>query len=149
MKKLTLLLTVLTLGLGFVFAQDEDTVQDTIVGLGETDLGMHLISSEGHPLYLFTQDTQGNPGICEDSCLESWPALILHGELIAGEGVDAELLSVVERADGTLQVTYNGWPLYYYTPDLQVAGEDVTSALGQAVGGNWFLVTAEGDALGL
>ena len=151
MKKLTLLLASLALAFGLVLAQDDDTgeTQNTIVEIGETDLGAHLVSGDGHPLYLFTEDSQGNPSVCVDNCLETWPPLLLSGDLLGTDGVDLELLGTVEQADGTLQITYNGWPLYFYTPDLQVADEDVSAALGQGVGGNWFLVTPEGNALGL
>jgi predicted lipoprotein with Yx(FWY)xxD motif len=54
--------------------------------------------------------------------------------------VDASLLGTTDRTDGTVQVTYNGWPLYYYEEDK--APGDV---VGQDVGGVWFVVSAEGE----
>ena len=49
-------------------------------------------------------------------------------------------LGTTTRTDGTVQVTYNGWPLYYYVKDK--APGDVT---GQDVGGVWYVVSAAGE----
>ena len=43
-------------------------------------------------------------------------------------------LATIKRADGTMQVTYNDAPLYYFAADK--AAGDTT---GQGVGGNWFV----------
>ena len=56
------------------------------------------------------------------------------------EGVDASKLGTTTRKDGSVQVTYNGWPLYYYQQDKSPG--DVT---GQDVGGVWYAVSAAGD----
>jgi predicted lipoprotein with Yx(FWY)xxD motif len=63
-------------------------------------------------------------------------------EAMAGEGVDATLLGTITRDDGSTQVTYNGWPLYYFHED--VAAGDTN---GQGVEGVWFLVSPEGEAV--
>ena len=51
-------------------------------------------------------------------------------------------LSTTTREDGTTQVTYNTWPLYYFAPDAAPG-----DARGQNVGGVWFVVTAAGQAV--
>jgi predicted lipoprotein with Yx(FWY)xxD motif len=48
-------------------------------------------------------------------------ARIAKGTLKAGAGVKQSLLGTVRRRDGRRQVTYNGWPLYYYAHEK--AGE--------------------------
>jgi predicted lipoprotein with Yx(FWY)xxD motif len=58
---------------------------------------------------------------------------------IAGEGIDPAKLGTTNRTDGTVQVTYGGWPLYYYVKDLK-AGE----VTGQNVGEVWFVLSADG-----
>ena len=63
-------------------------------------------------------------------------------EAMAGEGVDVTLLGTITRDDGSTQVTYNGWPLYYFHED--VAAGDTN---GQGVEGVWFLVSPEGEAV--
>ena len=46
--------------------------------------------------------------------------------------------------DGTMIVTYNGMPLYYWVNDK--AAGDVT---GQNVGGVWFVVSPDGKPVGM
>jgi predicted lipoprotein with Yx(FWY)xxD motif len=110
------------------------------VDLGQNDtLGSFLVDDKGMTLYLFTKDTP-NTSNCYDKCATAWPPLLTTGDPVAGEGVDASLLGTTTRTDGAVQVTYNGWPLYYYEKDK--APGDVT---GQDVGDVWFVVSAEGD----
>jgi predicted lipoprotein with Yx(FWY)xxD motif len=110
------------------------------VALGENDtLGSFLVDDKGMTLYLFTKDTP-NTTVCYDKCAVAWPPLLTTGDPVAGEGVDASLLGTTNRTDGTVQVTYNGWPLYYYEKDK--APGDV---VGQDVGGVWYVVSAEGN----
>jgi len=112
----------------------------TTVALGEDDaLGSILVDDKGMTLYLFTKDSP-NTTVCYEKCAVAWPPLLTTGDPVAGEGVDASLLGTTNRTDGTVQVTYNGWPLYYYEKDK--APGDVT---GQDVGGVWYVVSAEGN----
>jgi len=105
--------------------------------IASTDLGDILTSSEGATLYLFEPDAQGTP-TCNDSCAGTWPPLT--DELAAGEGIDAALMGTVERADGSTQVTYNGWPLYAYSGDTAPGDTN-----GQGASGVWFVVDASGE----
>jgi predicted lipoprotein with Yx(FWY)xxD motif len=110
------------------------------VALGENDtLGSFLVDDKGMTLYLFTKDTP-NTTVCYDKCAVAWPPLLTTGDPVAGEGLDASLLGTTNRTDGTVQVTYNGWPLYYYEKDK--APGDV---IGQDVGGVWYVVSADGE----
>jgi predicted lipoprotein with Yx(FWY)xxD motif len=114
----------------------------TVVNLGQDDtLGSFLVDDKDMTLYLFTKDTP-NTTVCYDKCATAWPPLLTTGDPVAGEGVDASLLGTTNRTDGTVQVTYNGWPLYYYEDDK--APGDVT---GQDVGGVWYVVSAAGDQI--
>ena len=45
-----------------------------------------------------------------------------------------------------MQATYNGWPLYYFAEDF-VAG-DINGHDFEEFGGEWYLVTPDGGALG-
>lgn len=112
----------------------------TTVELGKNDeLGSFLVDDKGMTLYLFTKDSP-NTTVCYDKCATAWPPLLTTGDPVAGEGVDASLLGTTDRTDGTVQVTYNGWPLYYYEKDK--APGDV---IGQDVGGVWYVVSASGE----
>jgi len=112
----------------------------TIVNLGQNDtLGSFLVDDKDMTLYLFTKDTP-NTTVCYDKCATAWPPLLTTGNPVAGEGVDASKLGTTTRTDGTTQVTYNSWPLYYYEKDK--APGDV---VGQDVGGVWYVVSAAGE----
>jgi predicted lipoprotein with Yx(FWY)xxD motif len=105
--------------------------------------GQALVDGEGRSLYLFTNDTQNSgTSACTADCLVEWPPLLTDGNPVAGTGVDATLLGTITRDDGTTQVTYNGWPLYYFVDD--VAPGD---AFGQGMGGVWFLVSPTGEMI--
>ena len=112
------------------------------VSLGKTDaLGSFLTDDKGMTLYLFTKDTP-NTSNCYDKCATAWPPLLTNGKPAASDGVDASKLGTTTRKDGTTQVTYNGWPLYYYQKDK--APGDVT---GQTVGDVWYVVSPAGDQI--
>ena len=110
------------------------------IAIVSTDLGDVLADGEGRTLYLFNPDAQGDP-TCYDECADAWPALV--GEVQAGDGVDASLLGSATRTDGAVQVTYNGWPLYYFSGD--VAPGDTN---GQGLNDVWWVVDATGNAVG-
>jgi predicted lipoprotein with Yx(FWY)xxD motif len=101
-------------------------------------LGSFLVDSKGMTLYLYTKDTP-NTSNCSGGCASYWPPLLTTGAPIAGTGVTASMLGTTKRADATTQVTYNGWPLYYYVSDK--AAGDTT---GENVQGVWFVITPAG-----
>jgi predicted lipoprotein with Yx(FWY)xxD motif len=125
---------------------DEDETDDGEAGAeavtvmtADSDLGTILVDGEGMTLYLFTNDSPG-VSTCEGGCLDAWPPLL--GEPEAGAGANADLLGTIERSDGTTQVTYNDWPLYFWAQDS--APGDAT---GQGVNEVWWVVSPEGEAI--
>src|SRR5712691_4370189 len=88
------------------------------VSLRKTKLGLILVNSSGHSLYLFAKDRNGTSA-CSASCAKFWPPLLAHGKPTAGPGVKASLLGTTRRSNGGLQVTYNKHPLYTYSLDKQ------------------------------
>ena len=114
----------------------------TLVNLGKNEtLGTFLVDENGMTLYLFTKDVPDTSN-CYDACAEKWPPLLTNGAPAAGAGVDGALLGVTERKDGAQQVTYNGWPLYYWWEDMK-AGD----TLGQDVGGVWYVLSPAGEMI--
>lgn len=103
-----------------------------------------LVDQDGMSLYIFTDDTQNSgTSACTDSeCTTEWPPLIVTATPTAGTGVDATLLGTITLDDGTMQATYNGWPLHYFDEDT--AAGDIN---GQGMEGKWFLVSAAGTAI--
>jgi len=114
------------------------------VSLHKTKLGLILVNSRGHTLYLFAKDRNGKSA-CSASCAQFWPPLLSQGKPTAGSGVKASSLGTTRRGDGGLQVTYNKHPLYAYALDKQ-AGQ--TNGEGNlAFGAKWYAVSAKGTAV--
>ncbi|HEY4894724.1 MAG TPA: hypothetical protein VII01_01425 [Solirubrobacteraceae bacterium] len=116
------------------------------VSLRKTKLGMILVNSAGHTLYLFTRD-HANRSSCAaiSECPETWPALKTTGRPLAGPGVRASLMGSIKLPHGGNQVTYAGHPLYTYSVD---SGPGETAYVGERLfGGNWDAVNASGHAV--
>lgn len=90
----------------------------TFVTLGSaTGLGLVLADSEGRTLYAFSSDKGGVPS-CYAACEKTWPPLIVNKGLPEpSNGASANKLGIVERTDGSKQVTYAGQPLYAFGGD--------------------------------
>ena len=106
------------------------------------DLGSILVDEDGKSLYLFTNDEQGG-STCTGGCTSAWPPLMTGGDPTAGGGVDGALLGTIIRDDGSVQVSYNGWPLYRYGVDQEPGDTN-----GHEVGGVWFAVSTVGEPAG-
>ena len=103
-------------------------------------LGSYLTDESGFTLYYYKNDSAGTSH-CTGDCLQTWPGLMTSGAPSAGDPSIKGKLGWINRPDGGMQVTYNDMPLYYYSKD-NIPGD----ALGQGVGGKWFVV-APGGAL--
>ncbi len=97
-------------------------------------VGSYLTGEGGRTLYTFKPDS-ANTSTCTDGCATAWPPFTASAQdtLKAGTGVSGKLTTFA-RPDGTMQVAYNGAPLYYFQGDAK-AGE----TNGQGVGGKWFV----------
>jgi predicted lipoprotein with Yx(FWY)xxD motif len=114
------------------------------VSLRMTRLGLILVNSRGHTLYLFLKDRNGKSA-CSGSCARFWPPLLSRGKPTAGRGVKASLLGRTRRSNGSLQVTYNRHPLYTYALDKR-AGQTRGQGIF-AFGAKWYAVSAKGRAV--
>ena len=102
-------------------------------------LGPIVVDSPGRTLYRFDKDSASPPASnCEGACAKLWPP-VLVGTQISLTGVNRSLLGTIKRADGTVQLTLHGWPLYRYAGDS--APGDVN---GEGVGGVWFAARPTG-----
>jgi len=111
------------------------------VSLRKLNVGTALVDGQGRTLYLFEAD-KGPMSTCNGACASLWPPDTTSGKPKAGPGVDAAKLGTTKRSDGTLEVTYNGHPLYRYAPDTK-AGEDTGQGLNQ-FGAKWYVLAASG-----
>ena len=106
--------------------------------------GPILVDGDGFALYVFMSDTQnGTSSACTDEeCTTEWPPLTTTAAPVAGEGATQDLLGTITRDDGTMQVTYNGWPLHHFDEDTAPG-----DTKGQGMEGLWFLVSPAGEAI--
>jgi predicted lipoprotein with Yx(FWY)xxD motif len=110
-------------------------------------LGTVLVAGNGFTLYMFAPDKRSGVSTCYNACASAWPPLLLVGTSapVYGHGVNPNLLGTTKRTDGTVQVTYNGWPLYLWVSDSEPG-----QATGQAInnnGGLWYVLNTAGQVL--
>jgi predicted lipoprotein with Yx(FWY)xxD motif len=72
--------------------------------------GEYLADGSGHPLYLFKGDKRSSgdePAVsnCYEDCAKAWPPLISSGLPETAGQAKADLLTTIERKDGSKQVT--------------------------------------------
>jgi predicted lipoprotein with Yx(FWY)xxD motif len=96
-------------------------------------VGNYLVDGSGNALYWFTKD-KANTSACSGDCLKAWPAFTADS-FVVPSALNASDFSTITRADGGSQVTYKGYPLYYWVKDK--ARGDIT---GQNVGKVWFVI---------
>jgi predicted lipoprotein with Yx(FWY)xxD motif len=126
--KLSLVLTALAAVVALTAAQSTQAREPAATGpaaqdatrtltVRSTRFGRILFDGRGRVLYGFTRDRRGGPSRCYGACATAWPVYFSKGQLRAGAGVKQSLIGTTKRRDGRRQVTYNGWPLYYYVDD--------------------------------
>jgi len=115
----------------------------TVKGLGKV-----LVDGQGLTLYLFVPDKQSGNSTCYSECAEGWPPLLLPVGVtapVAGPGINASLLGTTHRTDGTVEVTYNKWPLYTWQGDStpgQASGQGLNN-----LGGLWYVLSPNGATI--
>jgi len=114
----------------------------TLSSSNKTGIGPYLVaeSTTGEdPLavYVFKKDIAGSgSSACDANCTKTWPPLLLTtGATVRGSDVTGKVAQLT-RSDGTVQVTYNGAPLYFYVDDH---GKGDTNGVG--VSASWSAAT--------
>jgi predicted lipoprotein with Yx(FWY)xxD motif len=111
------------------------------VQAGASRFGRILFDGRGFVLYGFTRDRRSR-SLCSGECAQAWPPYIVDGRPSAGERVNGKLLATTRRADGKLQVTYAGKPLYYYVGDRKPA--QILCQNVREFGGVWLVIRPSG-----
>jgi predicted lipoprotein with Yx(FWY)xxD motif len=113
-----------------------------VLSVGQSSAGQIVVGSTGLSVYYFAKDTANSgTSACTGDCLVSWPAVTTTSATPAVNGVSGKI-GTIPTADGKMQVTINGMPVYYFAKD-QAPGD----ILGQGVGGVWYLVAPSGDMI--
>ncbi|KQL36074.1 hypothetical protein [Psychrobacillus sp. FJAT-21963] len=117
--------------------QSEQVPADSLQLLENEKAGEYLADPQGRALYYFKKDEAGKSN-CSGDCLANWPAFTQE-DFAVPEGFDKKDFDTITREDkGVKQVTYKGFPLYYFAKDQQEG--DVN---GQGVKDVWFIVNSE------
>lgn len=118
----------------------EPAAAGTTIQVADSTLGQILTDGDGNTVYLFTPDS-ANTSTCATGCIDTWPPVTVEAGTApqAGDGVTATL-GTITRDDGTLQVTVNELPIYFFAGDTAPGATN-----GQNVGGKWFVATADGS----
>jgi predicted lipoprotein with Yx(FWY)xxD motif len=144
MRWLLPLLLFVPLGVGVAMAASSSTSsgKGTVRAVKSKTFGTILVSASGRTLYRYTIDRQRtNKCTADPACNPYWPPLLIKAgaKATAGVGVKAAKLGTIKAKNGMRQVTYAGWPLYWFAGDKK-AGQ--TS--GQAFEKEWYVVNTSG-----
>ncbi|HSR64057.1 MAG TPA: hypothetical protein VLM17_00410 [Xanthomonadaceae bacterium] len=109
------------------------------------DHGKYIVDGTGKTVYMLAKDN-GTTSTCQNACATEWPPLLAQGE---PKTMDPELsdgdIGVIQRGDGTQQVTFAGHPLYHYARDT--AAGQLNGAGKHDEFGDWSLLSPEGKPL--
>ncbi len=94
--------------------------------------GKIITDSVGRSLYFFSPDATGQ-SVCNGGCAVAWPPFY-QPDLFLGTGLDTSEFGTITRADGSLQTTFKGWPLYYFKNDPNPGDLN-----GDGVGTTWYV----------
>jgi predicted lipoprotein with Yx(FWY)xxD motif len=88
--------------------------------------GAYMTDFAGKTLYTFGSDTPG-VSTCTGACATAWPP---YTSGAAAQGTLPTGITLITRADGSMQFAYNGMPLYYFASDTapgQISGDGVNN----------------------
>jgi predicted lipoprotein with Yx(FWY)xxD motif len=99
----------------------------------KTPIGPVLADSKGLTLYWYAKDTKMTSA-CTGSCATAWPPLLGKPSAAMGAHLVGKF-GTIKRANGMLQATYKGHPLYTYAAD-SAPGQ----TKGNGLGGIWHVL---------
>lgn len=144
---------------------DSDMESSVVHAAVHMSYGHYLTDAHGRALYVVVNGDETVP--CEGECAAAWPPYteesmsMMEGDMMEsseemadseemaesddmmGEAVDPMLIGTVMREDGTTQITYNGYPLYYFVGDTE-AGVVNCQAV-ENFGGIWYILSPSGE----
>lgn len=126
-------------------ASASSTAAGTVSTANVAGVGTVLVNQQGRTLYMLTSDKQSKITCTVASgCTKAWPLTLLPAGTTAptaGTGAKSSLLGTLKDG-GSLEVTYNHWPLYTFAGDSgagQAKGQGLV-----AFGGTWYVLNAAG-----
>ncbi|MFL6591099.1 MAG: hypothetical protein ACJ8GK_00110 [Luteimonas sp.] len=126
---------------------DQPNQSGSDIGVANSaDHGKYLVDATGRTLYVLEQDDKGKSS-CYDACSTRWPPLLSpQGTPKALDAsIKGEAIVNIQRTDGTVQVTYQGHPLYHYSQDQaagQINGQGIKDQFGE-----WYMLSPAGEPM--
>ena len=108
--------------------------------LHKSEFGKVIFDSNGNVVYMFGRDKTAT-STCYAICAKAWPPVLTKAGPSVGPGLNASLLGKTKRKDGSLQVTYNHHPLYFYSADMH---GKIMCQHAVMHGGIWLVLKANG-----
>jgi predicted lipoprotein with Yx(FWY)xxD motif len=106
-------------------------------------LGSYLVDKDGRSLYFFVRDAKNQSACTSATCEALWPVFNVENLTVdkVGTGLLLSDFSTITTTTGKKQMTYKGWPLYYYAPKVNDVNtpEAAGQTTGDGVGGVWFI----------
>lgn len=119
---------------------DKNYLSTYVEGIGKT---VYLTDDKGRTLYAFVSDKH-NKNIYTNEVIKNdfWP--VYEGEIKSlPSAINKDLVAIVDvKILGKKQMTFKGWPLYYYYKDLQ-RGHNKSITIGPTPGAFWPVLTLE------
>ncbi|HAH25565.1 MAG TPA: hypothetical protein DCL77_17710 [Prolixibacteraceae bacterium] len=142
-KNLLLVTVVISSGFLYTKCKNENVVPDNqLIKLKEsTTLGTYLTDKDGNALYFFANDANGANN-CTGGCAAAWPIFYIANltQSQLASGLTLGDFNAISTPNGN-QLTYKGWPLYYYAPGG--VRETPGQTTGEGVFGLWFVAKAD------
>ena len=88
-----------------------------VLKIDQTSLGSVLTNARGFTVYWFAKDTATNSA-CSGACAAAWPPVLGMPQAASGVKLTGKL-GEIKRADGSMQATYDGHPLYLFAGDSE------------------------------
>ncbi len=101
----------------------------------------YLAGQAGQAMYAYAND-KPDTSTCTGACAANWPPVITLGKPIIDKGLDATMIGTIKLANGSLMLTYNHKPLYYFVGDSKS-----TDVNGQGIKNLWFVQGADGNSI--
>lgn len=117
----------------------------TIVPANKTSTGIYITDAAGKALYVFADDTPGTAtakpkSACNSDCSKTWPPFYREMEIIiTPSAINKADFTEFDRDDGTSQLAYKGYPLYYYSNDMNPG-----DTIGNGFNSVWHLASPAG-----
>ena len=120
--------------------ENKEESSGTVITTGDSEFGAMLFNDAGQAIYIWELEESAEAE-CYGDCAVLWPPVLTDSAPRASGSVRSELLGTTKRTDGSVQVTYNGHPLYYYAHE---GPGEVECHNIRTHGGLWWVIQPNG-----